>query len=66
MNATPDPHKGPNCWQCQHLAITHIPSMPYACRAMGFQSRALPALEVLRADGQFCKLFMAKDKAVAR
>jgi hypothetical protein len=33
---------------------------------MGFQSRVLPALEVLRADGQFCKLFLAKAKPALR
>jgi hypothetical protein len=33
---------------------------------MGFQSRILPALEVLRADGQFCKLFLAKATPVLR
>ena len=58
--------KGPNCWQCRHFAITHIPSSPYACRAMGFQSRLLPALDVLRVDGQFCQLFHAKATAPAR
>jgi hypothetical protein len=59
-------NKGPNCWQCRHFAITHIPSSPYACRAMGFQSRLLPALEVLRVDGQFCQLFRAKAAMPAR
>jgi hypothetical protein len=33
---------------------------------MGFQSRQLPALEVLRVDGQFCKLFHAKEIPIAR
>jgi len=51
---------GPNCWQCRHFAITHIPSSPYACRSMGFQSRLIPSLEVLRVDGQFCRLFSPK------
>ncbi|WP_199172544.1 hypothetical protein [Limnohabitans sp. 15K] len=55
------PNRGPNCWQCRHFAITHIPSSPYACRSMGFQSRLLPSLEVLRVDGQFCRLFLAKE-----
>ena len=66
MTTPTEPPKGPNCWQCQHFAISYVPSMPYACRAMGFQSQALPALEVLRADGQFCKLFLAKPKPVAQ
>jgi hypothetical protein len=28
---------------------------------MGFKSAVLPALEVLRADGQFCQSFQAKN-----
>jgi len=67
MSAPDDrPQRGPNCWQCQHFAITHIPASPYACRAMGFQSRLLPALDVLRVDGQFCQLFRAKASASTR
>lgn len=63
--SAPPPERGPNCWQYRHFAITHIPSVPYTCRAMGFQSRLLPAMEVLRVDGQFCMLFAAKDKTAA-
>ena len=55
------PQRGPNCWQCRLFAVSHNPYAPYACRAMGFQSRALPALEVLRADGHFFLLFVAKS-----
>lgn len=58
--------RGPNCWHCRHFAITHIPASPYACRAMGFQSRVLPALDVLRVDGQFCQLFHAKAAVSTR
>lgn len=60
------PQRGPNCWQCRHFAVSHIPATPYACRAMGFHSRALPALEVLRADGHFCRAFEAKAQAAHR
>ena len=66
MTNPTEPTKGPNCWQCQHFGVSHVPSTPYACRAMGFQSRVLTALEVLRADGQFCKLFLAKAKPALR
>ena len=31
--------------------------MPYGCRAMGFKSRRLPALEVLDIDGSPCVSF---------
>lgn len=57
------PQRGPNCWQCRFFGVSHIPAMPYACRAMGFQSKILPAFEVLRADGHFCRAFEAKASA---
>lgn len=56
---------GPNCFQCRHLAVSWDPQLPYACRFMGFKSRNLPAIEVLRADGLFCAGFSAKDSAPA-
>lgn len=52
--------RSPNCWQCRHFAITHMPLAPYACRMMGFQSRRLPALEVLSVDGHVCRSFQPK------
>ncbi len=64
--ASPSPERGPNCWQCCHFGITYIPSSPYACRLMGFQSRRLPALDVLSTDGHFCRGFLAKAPPKAR
>jgi hypothetical protein len=55
-----DPKRGPNCWQCRFFGVSHIPATPYVCRAMGFQSKLLPSLEVLRIDGQFCRVFQPK------
>jgi hypothetical protein len=52
--------KGPNCWQCQHFGISYDPKLPYLCRLMGFKTRMLPAIEVLRADGQLCQGFAPK------
>ena len=52
--------RGPNCYQCKHFAISWQPSMPYACRLLGFKSKALPAIEVLRIDGRVCQGFTAK------
>lgn len=52
--------RGPNCWQCRFFGVSHIPATPYVCRAMGFQTKMLPSLEVLRVDGQFCRSFEAK------
>lgn len=53
--------RGPNCFQCRNFGVSWDPALPYTCRLMGFKSRALPAIEVLRADGVFCQGFAAKD-----
>ena len=53
----------PNCWRCRYFRITHLPATPYACELMGFQSRLMPHIEVLRADGRPCQGFMAKPAA---
>lgn len=59
----PEQEEAPNCWQCRHFAVSWDPNMPYSCRLMGFKSRILPAIEVLRADGQRCHGFMRKPAA---
>jgi hypothetical protein len=43
--------------------VSYVPATPYVCRAMGFQTKVLPSLEVLRTDGQFCRSFEAKTNA---
>lgn len=55
--------EAPNCWQCRHFAVSWDPKMPYSCRLMGFKSRILPAIEVLRADGSRCQGFRRKPAA---
>jgi hypothetical protein len=50
----------PNCWQCRHFGVSWDPKFPYLCRLMGFKSRVTPSIEVLRADGQRCRGFVAK------
>lgn len=52
--------KGPNCWGCRHFQITWDTRMPYGCRLMGFKTKILPSIEVLRADGHFCLGFEEK------
>ena len=54
------PSKGPNCWECRYLAITWDMRLPYGCKLMGFRSRVIPSLEVLRTDGRFCGGFLPK------
>ena len=60
FSGTPNAERGPNCYQCKHFAISWQPSMPYACRLLGFKSKALPAIEVMRIDGRICQGFAAK------
>jgi hypothetical protein len=51
----------PNCWRCRHFAISYDPKRPYSCRLMGFKTKILPAIEVLRADGVRCMGFERKS-----
>ena len=50
----------PNCWACVHFKITHDRRRPYGCNAMGFKSKALPSVEVIRAHGEHCLSFYPK------
>ncbi len=52
---------GPNCWKCHYFAVSWEHTKPYACRLMGFKSRVLPAMEVLRTDGTACLGFTDKQ-----
>ena len=52
---------GPNCWKCHYFAVSWDHTKPYACNLMGFKSRLLPALEVLRTDGTACLGFTEKQ-----
>ena len=52
--------RGPNCYQCKHFAISWQPSMPYACKLLGFKSRMLPCMQVQQLDGRACQGFEAK------
>jgi len=58
--------KGPNCWQCRNFAITWDIKKPYGCNLMGFKSRLMPSIEVLRADGQACRGFIPKKVKQAK
>jgi len=62
MTDSESPKKGPNCWDCRHLSITWDVRMPYGCKLMGFRSKVIPSMEVLRTDGRFCGGFSAKPK----
>ena len=62
-NAQPA-ERGPNCFKCQYFAISWQPSAPYACRLLGFKSKVLPAIQVMRVDGRRCLGFVAKTLPV--
>lgn len=47
------------------MAITWDVRTPYSCKLMGFRSRVIPSIEVLRNDGRFCSGFTAKPAPVA-
>ncbi|MEK7344189.1 MAG: hypothetical protein AAB176_00720 [Pseudomonadota bacterium] len=59
-DAMPAESRGPDCWKCAYLNITYLRATPYSCQFMGFKSKWLPSLEVLRADGEYCRGFMPK------
>jgi hypothetical protein len=65
MNTSPA-GTAPNCWQCRHFRVSHIPGSPYACALMGFRTNILPCIEVLRADGKPCRGFLAKSTVPSR
>ena len=58
--------EAPNCWRCRHFAISYDPKRPYSCRLMGFKTKILPAIEVLRADGLRCMGFERKPVVSTR
>jgi hypothetical protein len=58
-----DASGAPNCWQCRHFAVSWDPKLPYTCKLMGFKSRSLPMIEVLRADGRLCHGYASKSGA---
>ena len=45
------------------MAVTWDVRMPYGCKLMGFRSKVVPSLEVLRTDGRFSGGFSPKQIA---
>jgi len=42
------------CFGCVYFALSHNPNLPYLCRFFGFQSRNIPARDVLSTSGSQC------------
>ncbi|QFY42798.1 hypothetical protein F6R98_09340 [Candidatus Methylospira mobilis] len=55
--------KRPDCNNCTHYYITYDANFRYGCRAFGFKSRQLPAVEVIEASGEQCHCFQKKKHA---
>jgi hypothetical protein len=56
----------PDCWKCRHFAVSWDPKLPYLCKLIGFKSRSLPALEVIRVDGKPCEGFAPKPTVAVK
>ena len=52
----------PNCFTCRFMSVTYDPRRPYACRAFGFSSRLVPALEVMASSGRQCQRHEPRPK----
>ena len=48
------------CWQCKHYYVTWDKNFPHGCKAMGFKSKAVPAVMVRNASDRECLLFTKK------
>jgi hypothetical protein len=51
----------PICRKCKFYYITWDAKHPHGCRAMGFKSKELPSVTVLKNSGKNCLLFQNKE-----
>lgn len=51
-----------NCFYCEHFYITYETKYPYGCRAMGFKSARMPAVDVYKNSEMDCTLFVRKER----
>lgn len=52
----------PSCFGCRHMIVTYDVQRPYGCRAFGFTSRQLPALEIVASSGMRCQRHEPRPK----
>jgi len=50
-----------DCFRCKHFYITWDERHPKGCRAMGFKSREIPSVVVLRSSGMDCLRYEKKE-----
>jgi len=50
-----------DCFRCKHFYITWDERHPKGCKAMGFKSREIPSVVVLRSSGMECLRYEKKD-----
>ena len=51
-----------NCFFCGHFYITDEARLPYGCRALGFKTIRMPAVDVYYASEETdCTLFVRKE-----
>jgi len=43
-----------SCFGCRFFSITYDRARPYGCRAFGFRSQRLPAIDVYMSSGRQC------------
>jgi hypothetical protein len=54
--------KSINCFLCVHFYVTWDNARPRGCRAMGFKSREIPSLVVLKSSGSPCLHYEEKKE----
>lgn len=55
-----------DCFSCAHFYVTYDPKMPKGCRAMGFKSREMPSVLVVRNSGMECLRYVPKTSPPRR
>lgn len=60
MSYYPDINPMPNCNKCKFYYVTWDKRFPHGCKSMGFKSRELPSVAVLKNSGMPCLQFKLK------
>ncbi len=55
-----------DCFMCRHFYVTWDRNFPKGCRAMGFKTREMPSVTVLKSSGQECLRYEPKESPAKR